>query len=156
MMYVIMSDSHGNKDNVKRIIEYSKGCWNIDKFIHLGDGTDDMLWAIKYGLLHESEFIYVKGNCDVTSIREETIIEEYGTKIFITHGHNYSVKCGVDVMYNRAQAMGCSIVLYGHTHMPIITNINGIEFINPGSCKYDPKFALLEVEKQKYYATLIQ
>ena len=90
MLYVIISDSHGNKNNVKKIIEYAKNSWNIDKFVYLGDGIQDFISLIDEGILRENEFIMVKGNCDINpNDKNEFILKDGNTKILIKHGHKF-------------------------------------------------------------------
>ena len=58
---IIISDSHGNLDNVRKIVEKEK---NYDMVIHLGDliGQDDLLKEIC-----KCEIKCVRGNCDLMS-----------------------------------------------------------------------------------------
>ena len=53
--------------------------------------------------------------------------------IMCTHGHLYGVKTGLTALSYAADEIGADIVLYGHTHIPDITNYNNKWFINPGS-----------------------
>lgn len=155
MLYVIISDSHGNKNNVKKIIEYSKNSWNIDKFVYLGDGIQDFISLIDEGILHEDECIMVKGNCDINSNeKDELLIKDGNTKILITHGHKFSVKFGLEKISKKAKMESAKIVLFGHTHIEIIKELDNITFINPGSCSTNIQFALLEINNGKHYETL--
>ena len=55
----------------------------------------------------------------------------------------------------NAQAKGCKIAMYGHTHMPLIENEDGILVINPGSLTYPrqrgrrPSYAVMQIEEGK-------
>lgn len=155
MLYIVMSDSHGNKYNLRKIIEYSKTSWPIDKFIFLGDGIADIISLISDGVLNSDECVIVKGNCDFFSqFDKEIIIEDSNIKIFATHGNKYGVKYGLETIAEAAREIGAKIVLFGHTHLECNTIINDIALINPGSCSSNLQFVLLEIDNNSYYATL--
>ena len=58
-------------------------------------------------------------------------------------------------LVENAQAKGCKIAMYGHTHMPLIENEDGILVINPGSLTYPrqrgrrPSYAVMQIEEGK-------
>ena len=60
-----------------------------------------------------------------------------------------------DKLVENAQAKGCKIAMYGHTHMPVIENEDGILVINPGSLTYPrqrgrrPSYAVMQIEEGK-------
>ena len=84
---------------------------------------------------------------------EEVTLE--GHKILVTHGHHYFVSRDYDKLVENAQAKGCKIAMYGHTHMPVIENEDGILIINPGSLTYPrqrgrrPSYAVMQIEEGK-------
>lgn len=156
MLFAIVSDTHGNVEGLKKLIDFCKKNYQIDKYIHLGDGIGDMFTLIKAGTVDEQECSLVKGNCDVFSgIPEEQVLEVEGLTILLCHGHRYEVKFGLDRILYRAQELGASIVLHGHTHIPFNENVAGIQVINPGSLKEIVAFTLLEISKGKYHAVKI-
>ncbi len=53
--------------------------------------------------------------------------------MLLTHGHRYGCKAGTDQMKELARANGAGLVLYGHTHIPMIDEHSGIKAMNPGS-----------------------
>lgn len=59
-----------------------------------------------------------------------------GYVIYITHGHLYGVKSSRHQLAKRAQTLGATIALYGHTHVAKIERIDNIHCINPGSIAY--------------------
>ncbi len=85
--------------------------------------------------LKKQEVVYaVRGNCDFDGkYPEERIIEIQGKKIFICHGHKYGVKYGYNSIYYRGKEVGADIVLFGHSHLPIIEEYDGLILMNPGS-----------------------
>ena len=36
-------------------------------------------------------------------------------------------------VWYRAKEEACDVVLFGHTHMPLVTEEDGVLFVNPGS-----------------------
>ena len=56
-----------------------------------------------------------------------------GKKILFTHGHGFSVKLGMERLYEAAKLNAADLVLYGHTHEAKTEYIDGIHYVNPGS-----------------------
>lgn len=128
MRILVFSDSHGNLDNVEKVIKRSG---NIDMIIHLGDiiGQDEKLRA-----MCDCPVKIVKGNCDFYSENPVSDVVTIGeNKIFITHGHNYGVDWSLDRLFYAAQDNGCNIAMYGHTHVPGTMIQGGVIIVNPGS-----------------------
>lgn len=149
MKVIIMSDSHGNLDNVRKIMEKEK---DVDQVIHLGDliGQDAQLKRICGCPVHA-----VRGNCDYLSENPLSDVVEIGkNKIFITHGHNYGVDFGIDRLCSAAQENGCNIAMYGHTHVPENSVFGGIIIVNPGSVSrprqlnHKPTYGVMKVDEE--------
>ncbi len=79
--------------------------------------------------------IIVRGNGDYghTEYNEDEIIEFKGKKFLLTHGHKYNVQNGITNLYYKGLELGANIVLFGHTHIPIIEKIENMIIMNPGS-----------------------
>lgn len=124
---LILSDTHGN---YPLAIKATDVVGPVDSIIHLGDGLDDAR------ILEEITglpMITVVGNCDFsTSVPNDIAITVAGLSIFITHGHKYGVKSSLSLLHQKAVERGTSVVLFGHTHVPYIEEINDVLFINPG------------------------
>ena len=128
---VIISDSHGNLKNIENLRSLFE---ENDYIVHLGDGAGDMR-----GIMRDyPEKTYVcAGNCDFfTPYSEEEELEVEGVTILCCHGHKYGVKSDLQTLANRAKLRGCEIALYGHTHVPSISVLDGVTLINPGSLRY--------------------
>ena len=69
-------------------------------------------------------------------IQGQRIIEIKGKKIFMCHGHKYGVKYGYNSIYYRGKEVGADIVLFGHSHLPIIEEYDGLILMNPGSISH--------------------
>jgi len=67
-----------------------------------------------------------------------------GYKIFLTHGHLYGVKSGLQNLYYKSKEEGADIALFGHSHIAVNEEIGGIVFLNPGS--------IGDKRSQKYYS----
>ena len=46
------------------------------------------------------------------------------------------MKRGLNALCQAAKEKGCDIALYGHTHDSLITQMDGVTLINPGSARY--------------------
>ena len=59
-----------------------------------------------------------------------------GNHVLLTHGHYYYVSMGEERIRKEAKGRGADVVMYGHTHMPSITEENNLIMLNPGSIAY--------------------
>ena len=75
-------------------------------------------------------------------------------KVWVTHGHNYYVSMGNETIKKEAIDRGVDIVLYGHTHRPVIDIDDDIIAVNPGSLSYprqegrQPSYAIVEIDRR--------
>ncbi len=148
-LYLVISDTHGDLHATKNIItKYPQ----IDGLIHLGDYYKDasIIKAQNPGL----DVIMIRGNCDFAyDIPTELVLEIEGNRIFLTHGHLYNVKNGIERLERKAIKDNIDLVLFGHTHCPLQVTRSNITFVNPGSIGYPRGFptasyALVEVSKK--------
>lgn len=123
----VISDTHGDIENVKKIMELD----NIEHIIHLGDNEDDVAEILKE--YPNIKLTYIRGNHDDFINQSEAFFEIEGIPIFATHGHLYDIKYGYDALFKKAKEVGAKIILCGHTHIQKCLNRNGIFLINPGS-----------------------
>ena len=143
---MIVSDTHRRHGNLAEAI-YKEG--HLDMLIHLGDveGEEEVIKNIA-----GCETIFIAGNNDFFSpLDREKEIELGGKKIWLTHGHNYYVSLDLKVIEQEAVARGMDIVMFGHTHRPVIIVEDNITLINPGSISYPrqadgiPTYIILEI-----------
>lgn len=148
MKILIVSDTHGRHDNLIKVIECVQP---IDMLIHLGDveGEEDYI-----KMLAECPVEIVAGNNDFFSDlpREKTLqLGKY--RVLLTHGHYYSVNTGLADIEEEAVLRQYDIVMFGHTHRPVIEHKKGIIALNPGSISYPrqegrkPSCILMEIDK---------
>lgn len=150
MRLLVISDTHGNHTNFDRVWERVSG---VDLLIHLGDveqGEDYIRFSV------DCPAYFVRGNNDFFSDlpREKELILE-GWHLFFCHGHAYYVSAGEDHLKREARGRGAEIVLYGHTHRPVIHREENLLLLNPGSLTYPrqegrrPSYLLLDLEEGK-------
>ena len=120
MTIPIISDSHGYG---RRVLTVTEKLGHIGEYprelIFLGDGLDDI-----YGCDTDGAPLYcVEGNCDsfgfgfaCDSAPDELLLTLRGKRIFMTHGHRYGVKGGLDSIIYAAAQQDADILLFGHTH----------------------------------------
>ena len=156
MTLLVVSDTHGRVDKLTRLFEMHK---NVDALIFLGDGLADVNRAGAQD--HNFTVFSVKGNCDAFSlllnsrkIEEEITFNFEGVKFFALHGHTRQVKGSLTNAIYAAEERGADVLLFGHTHVPILTYISGEEYnlsrsmyvFNPGSLA-SGSYGLCEIRK---------
>ena len=151
---VVVSDSHGN---AKGIAELMPLFAENDLVIHLGDGAGDMRDARS---LYPEKVYACAGNCDFFSpLPEDGELEVEYLKIYFCHGHRYGVKTDLHSLALEAKKRGCDIALYGHTHLPMIAEMEGVTLINPGSLRYSVgkggSYCYLVINKDKATPVLV-
>ena len=124
---IVLSDTHG----FRRGIDELEGIFSeSDYIIHLGDTSADGNYI--RARFPDKTFV-LNGNCDFPPLGEdEEILCIEGVKIFLCHGHRYSVKSTLLRLADKAKKEGCSLALYGHTHSAREDEIDGVTLINPG------------------------
>lgn len=128
---LVVSDTHGYTGNLDKVIRENK---NVDLMIHLGDVCHDENY-IESRLHYPVKF--VRGNNDWSyNLPDKIIMTIEGHKIFATHGHNYNVYYGMERLVFAALEQGCDIIMYGHTHAPMIEQGSDYTVLNPGSLTY--------------------
>lgn len=157
MKVLVISDTHGYIYNAKKAIDRNP---EIEMIIHLGDYYKD---AVQLSQLYPNiKFEYVYGNCDfgIGAVCSEKTIEIEGKKIFITHGHRYSVKWDYNRILAQAEIENANVIMFGHTHVAVVDNNQNILIVNPGSISESrsnnpESYAILEVEGDNINADII-
>lgn len=131
MRVLIISDTHSNHANLKRVLKQET---DRDLMIHLGDSEGCEEYIEK---LAGCPVEIVAGNCDFfSSLEQEKILEIGRYKIFMTHGHYYNVNVGFEDIKREALGRGCNVVMFGHTHRPLLDCGPNLSVLNPGSLSY--------------------
>ncbi len=157
MRVLIVSDTHKKNDNYFKVIEQVAP---IDLVIHCGD-VEGSEYAICQGAGCPVEM--VMGNNDFFSDLPREIELQLGNyKALITHGHNYYVSMGNELIKQEARARGLNMVIYGHTHRPVLELDGEVVALNPGSLSYPrqegkrPSYILMDVDKYGEIHCLLQ
>ena len=110
MKVVVFSDAHGNKQAIKRIIEFNP---DADYVISLGDSE------CRHSFLLNLDIIAIKGNYPRDGgVSYESILEIEGKRLFLTHGHKFGVVNDLEKLLAKGKRIGADVLLYGHTHIP--------------------------------------
>lgn len=154
MKILIVSDTHRKNDNYFIALQLQKP----DLVIHCGDAEGS-----EYVLSRAAEcpVQIVLGNNDFFScLPKELNLKIEQLKVWVTHGHNYYVSMGNQILKREAAARGADIVLYGHTHKPVIDKKDGVIAVNPGSLSYPrqdgrrPSYVVMEAEGGEAHFTI--
>ena len=128
---LVVSDTHGNNENLHKVLKMHP---DAKCLIHCGDveaGEDDIRCRVKIPVY------MVAGNCDYFNALPRELEENvFGHKIFVTHGHLYSVSVSTEVLRQEAESRGCDVAFFGHTHRPTVSYSEGCTVVNPGSLSY--------------------
>lgn len=144
----VISDTHGGPA-VTRLCTEIAG--DVDCWFHLGDYISD---AAELKKLTGKPVYTVRGNCDEYSddftALSERVVEISGKRFFLIHGHSYGVKESLSRAAYRAEELHCDALLFGHTHISLIDNYDGLLIVNPGSPRLPhgsrkPSFAILTI-----------
>lgn len=134
MKAAVFSDTHGSTELMCGAV---RAC-GPDIIIHLGDHERDCA-ALRRDFPHIPLYS-VCGNCDLYPMSPGTDIVMLGkTKLFITHGHLYNVKYGLDRLVYAAMEVEAKAVLFGHTHSPLNSSLGSMRVINPGTAQCGPR-----------------
>lgn len=148
MKILIVSDTHRRDGNLTEVVDKERP---FDCLIHLGDteGSEDYIRELagcpSYIVSGNNDFF-----CDLPR-EEEIVLGKY--KVLLTHGHYYYVSLELDEIRRQAQSRGVDIVMFGHTHRPLIERDPDVTLINPGSLAYPrqegrkPSYILMEIDE---------
>ncbi|MDE7479145.1 MAG: metallophosphoesterase [Lachnospiraceae bacterium] len=148
MRILIVSDTHRKNENYMKVLQKAG---KLDMVIHLGDieGSED---AIQEAAGCPVEM--VAGNNDFFSnLPSEKTLQIGRYCVMITHGHRYYISMGNEMLKKEAIVQGADIVMYGHTHKPVIDISDKIIAINPGSLSYPrqenkkPSYIIMELDE---------
>lgn len=148
MRVLIVSDTHRDNENYFKVIEKIQ---DIDMVIHCGD-AEGSEYTISEAAGCETHI--VMGNNDFFSdLPREIETEIGGYRVLITHGHTYCVSMGNERIKEEAILRGFDIVIYGHTHRPLVDVDDEVIALNPGSLSYPrqegrkPSYMIMEIDR---------
>lgn len=149
MKILIVSDTHRHIENFKILLDR---VGTIDMLIHLGDmeGREDDIKRMV-----DCPVEMVSGNNDFFArLPRELLIKIGRYNVFMSHGHLYYVNNDFERIINKAKDIGADIVMFGHTHRPIITRRDDLVILNPGSLTHPrqekriPTYIIMEIDEK--------
>lgn len=154
MKIAVVSDTHGaiaRLESLKSVID------TCDALFFLGDGESDIK---RVGGMFAAQIVAVRGNNDFRAYYDNDVIEEIGgVRFFLTHGHRYGVRMGLDTLLSCAKENNCAFALFGHTHEAVIKDCGGITLLNPGSLGYPynapPSYGIIEGDKDSLSSKIV-
>jgi len=138
MRLLVISDTHGYLGSARRAIA-ELGPW--DQIVHLGDSLlDAVALAVEVGI----DIVAVRGNNEFPGGEESAdvlVFAAAGVQFYAVHGHLQDFN-GYDAperqeqshreLARRAREAGASVALFGHTHQPLLRELEGVLVLNPG------------------------
>ena len=157
MKILVISDTHGDIEKAREAIEDNP---DLDLIIHLGDYFRDAQKLSDFFPHIPIEYIYGNSDFMIGDVPSEKILEFNGKRIFITHGHKYSVKWDYNKLCSKAEEMNADILLFGHTHIADMVRKKEYLLVNPGSIS-DPRdgegesYLILEIDSKKVKTKIV-
>ncbi len=152
MKILVLSDSHGNMDNMVQAVEREQPAM----IFHLGDCWRDGTRLHKW--FPELPFEQVPGNCDFRSSEAAEKLLFLGNKrVLLCHGHTYGVKQSLMTAGLAAEEQNLDLFLFGHTHRPLVDMRGKTLFLNPGSVgEYArPAYGVVTLEGERLNARTV-
>ena len=147
---LLLSDTHGAVDAVRWILSnFSEEC---QACLFAGDGAQDIITVVREAasgrITIPPVIIMAQGNCDSQlyppifpdganqkpfglPVYQQKMIA--GQHILLAHGHLHHVELDGRKLSMTAESLGCTIAVYGHTHIQSIECFGGVTAVNPGS-----------------------
>lgn len=147
MRILIVSDTHRKHENLDTVLSREG---KIDMLIHAGDSEDEHY--VERAV--DCPVHMVAGNCDLFSFlpkEKEFSVGDYN--VLLTHGHHYYADRGTMYLKQAARQRKANMVIFGHTHVPLIDTDDDIIAINPGSLSkprqygWEPTYVMMEIDK---------
>jgi putative phosphoesterase len=140
---LVVSDTHDNLVNLGKFLKVVKALGEPIPLIHLGDVISPFtLRTLVEGLPRGSRVTVVLGNNDGDPLLLRTIVEDVaeqpievdicGLKAIALHGFK-SPTLTERVVHGLACGGYYDVVLYGHTHRPVLTVVHSRYVLNPGA-----------------------
>lgn len=151
----IFADTHGNVKAVRQAVR-DQGPFDI--LIHLGDGAND---GRKVSKEFQIPFYGVAGNEDWDRrLPEKRLLKIHEWSFLLLHGHQTEINPYQDPaiyeghlheMRRMARMDKARVLLFGHTHRPLLRQSDGVIMCNPGEqhlgSTNPPTFALMTVSR---------
>lgn len=120
----LISDTHGQvRADVHRALA------GVDFILHAGDVCGDEV-LMELDLIAPVTAVY--GNCDDQDhprLARRVERTERGVRLHVSHGH----ELGVPTVDRLLATYDADVIVYGHTHRPLIVRAGGRLVVNPGA-----------------------
>ena len=150
----LISDTHGKLRN--EVFDHFGGVGGI---LHAGDiGSMDLLVELEA----VAPVTAVYGNTDGHDVRSEVPevaeLELDGLRVVVVHGHQLGSPTPAGLV---GAHHGADLIVYGHTHRPLVEERDGVLVVNPGAAGaarfgIPPSLALLDISDGEPRVELIQ
>jgi uncharacterized protein len=111
------------------VLKIFSGC---DFIIHCGDAVE----AVVFSELNAAAPVYaVRGNMDTAlTTQPQKLLINVNEKFVLAAAHGHGTPFGIkDMLIREFAPQHPSLILFGHTHTPEISEYSGYKFFNPGS-----------------------
>ncbi len=153
---LVVSDSHipDRADEIPRgIMDFIEEGRPYDIVVHAGDLTsrDVLDYFSRLG----SKIYIVQGNMDWLDLPESEVFNVHGVKIGVVHGDLVYPRGDLKGLTRVAEDLKVKMLIWGHTHRPLLAKVGDIVHLNPGSitgaysgagASYGPSFAIATVK----------
>lgn len=157
MKIAIISDTHDNLENLKRVLEKIKK-ERVNIILHCGDVASKE--TLKFLFQNFKGRVYlVLGNMDKDYGLDKENLKEFSQLEFSSDIKEIEIEnkkiafCHrPEIAQNLAKSQKYDYVFYGHTHKPWMKNIGQTKLINPGNVAglfYRPSFAVCDLKTGK-------
>ncbi len=125
-----------------------------DLIIGTGDYTDEKVIEVLESI---ADFKGVKGNVDYLDLPKEIVTNIKGWKIAVFHSSEIYPRGDLHQIFFRWRKENPDVIIFGHTHIPHFSFMDGVYFLNPGSfngipsgegLKTNPSFAVMKIGKR--------
>ena len=151
MDILLASDSHGRTSRLHELESIP-----ADQYLFAGDLCDDPSSIEKWTAVagNNDQYLHI-------DLPEAAIIPAEGHQILLVHGHQFPASVRKKKLAALAGAYGCDIVVYGHSHVPDMDQVDDVVLLNPGSVFRSrdgegPSYMMLHLDKDKAGAELVR
>ena len=137
----VVSDSHGEIENLRRGAGWLIDKQNVEVIVHLGDNYEDTCVLENLGVRILKVPGVFSNYYQDRDIPNRVVVTFNGRKVLITHTECcHENDLPEDIKPEElVKKKAVDVVLYGHTHIPRIEQRQNILYINPGHLKTEDK-----------------
>ena len=131
MKLLVVSDTHGYHGYLEKVLAVET---DVEHLIHLGDseGGEEEIRKIA-----DCPITMVKGNMDgMSALPERKLLTLGEHRILMVHGHHHNPGKSRDLLFQEGLRARANVVLFGHTHQPLLEKRKGVALMNPGSISF--------------------